>query len=511
MTTSRTRHSTCRNVRALALVAMAAVIVVSVPFGGVRAQEVGTDDFRITSGGTDGDAFTDMTEADVAYNATNDEYLVVFKGDTAVDNRYEIWGQRVDADGSLLGSVIQISNMGPALDPAYDADVPAVAWDSVNNQYLVVWEASDNSGSLVVGENEIWGHILNGTNGATVVGQFRISQMGTDGDSGVDGRDADVAFGITQQEYLVVWRGDGGVDGADEIYGQRVTAAGALVGGLGTGAIRISDLGTTDTDIAFDAEAPAVAWGATQNEFCVVWTGDDDVNGLVDGETEVFAQFLQASTGAELGTNDLQISDVGGANGGTTYGAIAGVGIAYDATDDELLVVWTGDDNQGSWADGEYEVSGQRLDATTRAETGTNDFRITNIGTDGVANNDERAAEPGVAWDSADNRYLVVYRIRDTSTGLAANEREVAISALSNTGATLLGTTRISAMGTAGTGDVYDGQKPAAAYGGGGTEFLVVWQGDDDTGSLVDGEDEIYGQRISAASLPVELSMFLAE
>ena len=64
-----------------------AAIIFAAPFGTVHAQEVGTDDFRITSGGTDGNASTDMTEADIAYNATNDEYLVVFKGDTAVDNR----------------------------------------------------------------------------------------------------------------------------------------------------------------------------------------------------------------------------------------------------------------------------------------------------------------------------------------------------------------------------------------------------------------------------------------
>jgi DNA-binding response OmpR family regulator len=31
-----------------------------------------------------------------------------------------------------------------------------------------------------------------------------------------------------------------------------------------------------------------------------------------------------------------------------------------------------------------------------------------------------------------------------------------------------------------------------------GNEYLVVWQGDDDTGSLVDNEFEVFGQRLAA-------------
>ncbi len=41
--------------------------------------------------------------------------------------------------------------------------------------------------------------------------------------------------------------------------------------------------------------------------------------------------------------------------------------------------------------------------------------------------------------------------------------------------------------------------RPAIAYGSGPNEYLVVWEGDDNLGGMVDGESEIFGQRIAAA------------
>ena len=50
--------------------------VLSQPVG---ATPVGADDFRISSTGPDGDTDYGATSSDVAYNATNNEYLIVWQ------------------------------------------------------------------------------------------------------------------------------------------------------------------------------------------------------------------------------------------------------------------------------------------------------------------------------------------------------------------------------------------------------------------------------------------------
>ena len=54
---------------------------------------------------------------------------------------------------------------------------------------------------------------------------------------------------------------------------------------------------------------------------------------------------------------------------------------AYNATDDELLVCWEGDDAAPS-ANADVEIYCQRLDGATGAEIGANDFRVSDMGPD---------------------------------------------------------------------------------------------------------------------------------
>ena len=53
----------------------------------------------------------------MAYNPTADEYLVSWWGDDdaggLVDEEYEIYVQRLSADGTEIGGDTQIPNMGP--------------------------------------------------------------------------------------------------------------------------------------------------------------------------------------------------------------------------------------------------------------------------------------------------------------------------------------------------------------------------------------------------------------
>ena len=109
--------------------------------------------------------------AAVAYNSASNEYLVVWAGDddtgTLVEDEREIFGQRLNAatGAQVGGNDFRICTMGPNGDTNYDARDPAVAYNSVNNEYLVVWEGDDNTGTLVDGEFEIFGQRLTATGG----------------------------------------------------------------------------------------------------------------------------------------------------------------------------------------------------------------------------------------------------------------------------------------------------------------------------------------------------------
>src|SRR5262249_56629281 len=85
------------------------------------------------------------------YSGAAKEYLVVWQGDddtgNLVNEEYEIFGQRLDAaTGKEVGANdFRISDMGPDGNPDFDAFSPAVAYNPTNNQYLVVWQGDDTN------------------------------------------------------------------------------------------------------------------------------------------------------------------------------------------------------------------------------------------------------------------------------------------------------------------------------------------------------------------------------
>jgi hypothetical protein len=281
--------------------------------------EIGADDFRISEMGTTNNTLYGAFEAATVYNPTANEFLVVWRADdntgALANDEFEIYGQRIDADtGSTLGSRIRISDMGVEGSGSYDALGCAVAYNATDDEYLVVWEADDNNLPLTNDEYEIFGQLLDGSGAEIGANDFRISDMGPNGNTAYDAYNPDVAYNVTENAYLVVWHGDDDtaplVNEEFEIFGQRLDASGAELGAD----FRISDMGDDAEASAsvrdnFVASTPAVAFNATDNEYLVVWFGDDDTAPLVDNENEIFGQRIDGATGAELGS-DLRLSDM---------------------------------------------------------------------------------------------------------------------------------------------------------------------------------------------------------
>ncbi len=392
----------------------------------------------------------------------------------------------VPAVADPLGTQVQISAQGPPGNALVDAQDVDLAYNPTADQYLAVWEGD----TATVGEDEIFGRLLDGA-GSPLGGIFRISTMGPDGDSGHDAFDPAVTFNSASNEYLVVWEGADTL-GEFEIFGQRVSATATEVG---ADDFRISDMGP-DGNAAFDAFDPDVAYNATTNQFLVVWIGDDDTGALVDGEFEVYGQRLEAS-GAEVGVNDRRLSDVGG-----TGDAALDAGepaIAHNAVDNQFLVVWEGDE-----ADDELEVYGQRL-GQGGGQLGANDFRISDMGPDGDPAFDGR--DPSVAHLASTDEYLVVWE--GDGDAIPAGQDEVYGQRLGGAAAEERGTNdfRISDMGPDGN-IAFGAFNPELAANPRAGEFMVSWEGDDDTPPLVDDKLEAFGQRVSAIGTDIGTNDF---
>jgi len=342
--------------------------------------EIGSDDFRISTTGPDGDADFDASNAAVAYNSVSDEYLVVWSGDNANDQEFEIHGQRIDAEtGNLVGSSsFGISDMGPDADVAFGAFRPDVAFSGSSNQYLVVWYGDDDQGTLVDDEFEIYGQLLDASGTPIGGNDFRISDMGPDGNPSFDALNPAVAYNSSKDEFLVVWHADNNgtfqIDDEFEIFGQRLKASDGSA--LGANDFQISNMGFS-SDISFEGKDPDVTFNSTDNQYLVVWRGDDSIPPLVNDEFEIFGQRLDGTLGSSLGNNDFRISDMG-PNGNTSFGA-SSAAVTYDPTSNEYLVVWVGDDDNAPLIDNEFEVFGQRIAGATGAEVGDNDFRISDL------------------------------------------------------------------------------------------------------------------------------------
>jgi hypothetical protein len=342
--------------------------------------------FRISNVGSDGDPAFDAYHPAVAYNSEDDEYLVVWQADDGVDDELEIYAQRLTAAGSEIGEDdFRLSTMGTGGDPAFDAFRPALAYNSAQNEYLIVWHGDDALDNVVEIYGQ---RLNAASGAEVGDDDFLISDMGASAtDQRFRAQDVAVAYNSTDDEYLVVWEGDDDalplVNDEFEIFGQRLSAAGSLVGASG---FRISAMGP-DGNRAYAADNPAVAYNRLTNTYLVVWSGDDDrdfgAGPLADGELEVFGQRL-AADGAEIGDDDFRVSALG-PDGNPAFKAF-GAQALYAPALDEYLVVWRGDDDRdfgdGALVDDEMEIFGQWLDGSTGASLGEGDFRISDAGND---------------------------------------------------------------------------------------------------------------------------------
>ncbi len=256
----------------------------------------------------------------VAYNPIADEYLVVWQDSrTSAWTSSDIYGQRIAGDGTLLGANFVIAD-----DPAAQ-NQPDVAYSPFGRQYLVAWDDEREIGTTGV---DVYAQWVAGT-GALLGGNFALSTTLNSQEN------VAVGYNPAQNEFLVVWEDSRnlGITSTD-LYGQRVGGAGGLLGGN----IPLS------TGIGAESE-PALAFGLNLGGYLLVWRDDRNEPGTGG---DLFGQALNGA-GAQVG-NEFEIA--------LEIGTQRRAQLAYNTLVGEFMVVW--EDSRNLFLGGR-DTYGQRI------------------------------------------------------------------------------------------------------------------------------------------------------
>ena len=405
----------------------------------VRAGVLG-DDFRISDRlGAAGEWL-----GDVVWDGSAGQYLVVWGDDRSASTRGEdVLGQRVLADGSQVGGNFRISSP----DATSNEGAPAVAWNG-SDEYLVVWSDMRNQAARGY---DIYGQRVSAS-GARVGAEVRISGGG----AVADDQWPAVAWNPAVNQYLVVWEDHrrSSTRGAD-VYGQRVSDDGLLVGGN----LRISGAGATTDELT-----PAIATNGTANQYLVVWA---DGRNASTREDDIYGQRVSGA-GARLGGN-FRISGAAAAK------ADVDPAVAWSQRSNEYLVVWS---DRRNYPTRGWDIYGRRV-AADGARIGA-DFRVSGL----LATADDKA--PDLAWNRVSNQFVVVWYDARSWVGRSTDIYGRAVSAS--------GTPAGDDFRICGPAATSYEVSPGVAWSTSANQGLAVWA--DGRSQATRGPD-IYGRRLS--------------
>lgn len=255
-----------------------------------------------------------------------------------------------------------------------DADQysPDVAYNSVNNEYLVVWE-------------NLWGGGHHDIYARRIAGDGRVLSWFAVASGSYKQMNPSVAYDPVRNRYLVVWAYDVFGNGSDwDIYGRFIPASGP-------------DSGLTDFWICnwtSNQRRPVVAFGRTQDEFLVTWTNAPVGQPTYISARRVFADgtgFPGSPFLVSSGTESRDFQDV-----------------TYNLARNEYLVTW-----DVLKAGSGLDIYGIRLSGTGVALTGGNPPAIGEFPIAGWPAVEEH---PAVAACSQSDQYLVAWQ-SDQDTG----------------------------------------------------------------------------------------------
>ncbi|MDA0179015.1 putative metal-binding motif-containing protein [Solirubrobacter phytolaccae] len=423
---------------------------------------------RLTHVGPDGTTTVGARNPSVAYNSANDEYLVVWVGNTATGVEDEILGQILDGSGTPKGAIQKLSDV-PDSEPA--PAQPIAGYSPVVNQYVVAYIATpkvipgspDNSPPL---QREVIAQSVTAT-GVRSGNPARISDTDRNNADADQASDPAMAYDPEHDQYRFLWLSDATTEGDFEVSTQR--ASSGLINPDGFAESKVS------TTVAGSADAPAIAYMPAQDRWAATWEG------AVAGGTEIVAAILTISGGAVVAP--AQISSGGGL---ATMPAIA-----VNTARNEVLISFVRN-NLGT--DG-AEAFVQRVSSTGAQLPNATDQRISSMGPENNVAYDVSTSSPTTAsYHPALDRYLVTWASENDLPGMVDGEIERYGQAIDGAG------TEVETQDFRLTVSGNDGTTTSVPTGGATTAipgkraWLHVWSADDNRPPLADGEFELYGR-----------------
>lgn len=359
---------------------------------------------------------TNRQAPSVAYNSVDNEYLVIWNETTMTTTDADVSGQRVSAVGTLLNENIQVTNfMGYQVSPI-------VTHNNMDNEYFVVWKSQfDRPGSTDF--NDAFGRRVS-NNGVLLGDAFRIFDGGLEISTAYNGSNSSF-----NNQYLVTGRSFASGP-APGILGQMVSNSGSIVGSE----IPIATAG---------APAPSgqVVYNRNTNEYFSTWRNQVERN----------LQGQRITASGELLGDPIIISPAFPETG-------LAASVAFDPSNDRYLVVF------GVFQ--ENEILGQFVSSSGEL-IGSNFIIATGL---------LSKVHPYIAYSGIDNAFVVVWE-----------EVENIIGQLLSDDGIVIGDKLIVAQGTGQFGS------PRLAHNSETGQFLVAWR---DVRNVQQGEVDIFAQLI---------------
>lgn len=315
-------------------------------------REIGGD-FRISHitdlGKINTNIVRNTSQAKVAWNGTNNEYLVIWTGMGEPEDvvKKEIYGQRLKVNGEMIGKNLRISRTTDQ-GSNFHASAPDVAYNSRANQYLVVW----SGGFKKETQTEVWGRALSASGELSPKNDFLISQLSTGRRSG----SPQVVYNSDNNEYLVVFHGNAlpGDTTArlNEIFAQRIDPT--KLGENQVNNIRVSNT----VGAGSRATSPTVTYNGVNKEYLVIWRSVP-----ANVSIEIFGQRL-SSSGTEIEV-DFQISNIAAAGKDRS---VNNASLTHNSTNGHYLVVWQGNPLSGATGAQINEIFGQLVSARSQRQ-----------------------------------------------------------------------------------------------------------------------------------------------
>ncbi len=228
----------------------------------------------------------------VTFNRSAGEFLVVWE-ETFLGQDWDIRGIRVTPTGIPVGESFAVAARN---NPERQPDV---AWDSVNNRYLVVWKQTvDNM-------TDVSGQLLNEL-GQPIGSDFPVTF------SAAEESLPQLAFDAGSKRYMVIWE-EAGMGADVNVRGQLLDKQGNWVGS-------VMDIATN----GWVQKQPVIAAGA--NQFLVAWSEqpNSDHRDIVGQRFNVHGAPVGVKLAISTGANDFRSSPA----------------VAYNAVKGAWLVTW---------------------------------------------------------------------------------------------------------------------------------------------------------------------------